>query len=105
MLTIHPAGVLTFSQRSLPLEDFHIQKFGTKKPAGENKFKLTNANSDGTPIPADFLNVREQFAPAKFSELSDSDKLSRRSFEKLAERLQVNWYIGPVASITGARDR
>jgi hypothetical protein len=29
------------------------------------------------------VNTREQFAPANFSELSDSDKLSRRSFEKL----------------------
>jgi hypothetical protein len=83
MLIIHPAGVLAFSQRSLPLEDFLIQKFGTKKPSGSNKFKLTNANSGGTSIPADFVNVREQFAPANFSELSDSDKLSRRSFEKL----------------------
>ena len=47
MLVIHPAGVLTFSQRSLPLEDFVIQKFGNKKPLAENKFKITNANSDG----------------------------------------------------------
>jgi hypothetical protein len=90
MLIIHPAGVLTFSQRSLPLEDFLIQKFGTKKPAGVNQFKLTNANSDGTPIPADFVNVREQFAAANFSELSDSDKLSRRSFEKLPSGLKLS---------------
>jgi len=89
MLIIHPAGVLTFSQRSLPLEDFLIQKFGTKKPSGSNKFKLTNANSDGAPIPADFVDVREQFAPANFSELSDSDKLSRRSFEKLPSGFQL----------------
>jgi len=82
LLIIHPAGVLTFSQRSLPLEDFLIQKFGTKKPKDANKFKLTNANSDGTPIPADFVSIKEQFAPANFLELSDSDKLSRRSFEK-----------------------
>jgi len=90
MLIIHPAGVLTFSQRSLPLEDFLIQKFGTKKPSGDNKFKLTNANSDGTPIPADFVNIREQFAPANFSELSDSDKLSRRSFEKLSSGFKLS---------------
>jgi len=64
------------------LEDFLIQKFGTKKPKDANKFKLTNANSDGTPIPADFVSIKEQFAPANFLELSDSDKLSRRSFEK-----------------------
>jgi uncharacterized protein DUF6603 len=89
MLVIHPAGVLTFSQRSLPLEDYLIQKFGTKKPKAENKFKLTNATSDGSSIPADFQGVREQFAPANFSELSDSEKLSRKSFEKLPSGFQL----------------
>lgn len=83
MLVIHPAGVLTFSQRSMPLEDYLIQKFGSRKPQGDNKFKLTNANSNGAVIPADYQGVREQFAPGNFTELSDSDKLSRRSFEKL----------------------
>jgi hypothetical protein len=83
MLVIHPAGVLTFSQRSLPLEDFLIAKFGTRKPLAENKFKLTSANSGGTEIPADYQGVREQFAPANFLELSDSEKLSRKSFDNL----------------------
>lgn len=83
LLVIHPAGVLTFSQRSLPLEDYLIQKFGNKKPQAQNKFKLSNANSGGPDIPADYQGVREQFAPGNFTELSDSEKLSRRSFEKL----------------------
>jgi hypothetical protein len=83
MLVVHPAGVLTFSQRSLPLEDFVIQKFGNKKPLAENKFKITNANSDGAVTPADFQSVREQFAPGNFLELSDSEKLSRKSFDNL----------------------
>jgi hypothetical protein len=83
LLVIHPAGVLTFSQRSLPLEDYLIQKFGNKKPLGQNKFKLSNANSGGPDIPADYQGIREQFAPGNFTELTDSEKLSRRSFEKL----------------------
>jgi len=74
----------------LPLEDYLIQKFGTKKPVGANKFKLTNANSDGATIPADFVNIREQFAPANFTELSDSEKLSRRSFEKLPSGFKLS---------------
>src|SRR5439155_7409283 len=44
LLVIHPAGVLTFSQRLLPLEDYVIEKHGNKIPLNENKFKLTNAN-------------------------------------------------------------
>lgn len=83
MLVIHPAGVLTFSQRSLPLEDFLIAKFGTRKPLAENKFKITNVNSRNTEIPADYQGVREQFAPTNFLELSDSEKLSRKSFDNL----------------------
>jgi hypothetical protein len=82
-LVIHPAGVLTFSERSLPLEDFPIEKFGALKPLGDNHFKLSGANANGLPIPADYQGVREQFATSQFSELSDSDKLSRRSFERL----------------------
>jgi hypothetical protein len=70
-LVIHPAGVLTFSQRSLPLEDYLIQKFGAKKPLADNKFKLSNANSNGMSIPANFSDVRELFAPGNFSALSD----------------------------------
>jgi hypothetical protein len=83
LLVVHPAGVLTFSQRSLPLENYVIDKFGTKKPLNENKFKLSNANSNSKVIPADYQNVREQFAPANFTELNDSDKLSRNSFDRL----------------------
>ncbi len=83
LLVVHPAGRLTFSQRSFPLEDFVIEKIGNKKPLGVGKFKLTEAQSNGARLPADFKGVREQFAPGEFTELSDSDKLSRRSFEAL----------------------
>jgi hypothetical protein len=83
LLVIYPAGVLTFSQRSLPLEGYVIQKYGNRKPLKENSFTLSNANSNGKVIPADFKGVREQFAPGNFTELSDSDKLSRKSFEQL----------------------
>ena len=41
------------------------------------------ANAGGLAIPADYQGVREQFAVSQFTELSDSEKLSRRSFEPL----------------------
>jgi len=82
-LIIHPMGVLTFSQRSLPLEDYVIDKVGTKVPLNINKLKLSNANSNGAGVPANFQDTREEFAPGEFSNMSDSDKLSRRSFERL----------------------
>jgi hypothetical protein len=82
-LVIHPAGVLTFSQRAMPLNGYVIEKFGTLKPLADNQFTLSGATCGGVPMPADYLGVREQFAPAQFSELSDHDKLSRNSFENL----------------------
>jgi hypothetical protein len=82
-LVIHPAGVVTFSEKALPLENYLIEKFGTRKPLAENQFKLSDANSNGLHIDADFTGVREQFAPAQFSQMSDSDKLSRASFAQL----------------------
>jgi hypothetical protein len=80
---IHPAGVLTFTERSLPLGGYLIEKFGTRKPLADNKFTLSDANAGGLAIPADYQGVREQFAISQFTELSDSEKLSRRSFEPL----------------------
>jgi hypothetical protein len=82
-LVIHPAGVLTFSERSLPLGNFQIAKFGAKKPLSDSRFELSGASAGDEPIPADYQGVREQFAVSQFSELSDSDKLTQRSFERL----------------------
>ena len=66
-LVIHPAGVVTFSEKAIPLENYLIEKFGARKPLAENQFKLTDAKANGLVIPADFTNVREQFAPAQFT--------------------------------------
>lgn len=104
MLVIHPAGVLTFSQRSLPLEDFAIQKFGSKKPLAENKFKLTSANSGGAEILADFQSVKEQFAPANFLELSDSEKLSRKSFDNLPSGFKLTATADLLTTLPVVRD-
>jgi hypothetical protein len=104
MLVIHPAGVLTFSQRSLPLEDFAIQKFGDKKPLAENKFKLGSANSGGAEIPADYQGVREQFAPANFLELSDSEKLSRKSFDNLPSGFKLTATADLLTTLPVVRD-
>lgn len=103
-LVIHPAGVLAFSQRSLPLEDYRIDKFGARKPLNEHQFKLSNANAGGLPIPADYSGVREQFAVSQFSELSDSEKLSRRSFEQLPSGFSLTGTSNVQATLPVTRD-
>lgn len=81
-IILHPFGVLAVSQKVVPL-GIEINKFGNKRPKAENKFDLTFA-AGGTD------EVREEFAMANFLRLSDSDKLSRKSFEKLRSGLKFS---------------
>jgi uncharacterized protein DUF6603 len=70
-LVIHPFGVLTFSERLVPLE-VTIDKFGNKVPQDARRFEIKPADA-GVVTDA----ATEQFAPANFFAMSDSDKLSR----------------------------
>ena len=80
-LVIHPAGTLTVKQKVVPL-NVKIDRVGSQKPSDASKFDLS---VDDT-IPASLTRnayVKEQFAPAQYFEMSDDEKLSRKSFEKL----------------------
>jgi len=79
-IVIHPFTLLSVSQKVVPLE-MEINKFGNKKPAADTIFHL--ANGDATP-----QYVTEEFAIANFIKLSDSEKLSRKSFEKMKSGLE-----------------
>jgi hypothetical protein len=79
---LHPFGVLAVSQKIVPL-GIEINKFGNQKPTGATNFDLTFAGS-GT------SEVREEFAMANFLNLSDSDKLARKSFESLRSGLSFS---------------
>jgi hypothetical protein len=81
-LLLHPFGVLGVSQKVAPLE-FPINRFGNKKVLGDTTFALTW--SAGTSQEA-----REEFAVANFVTLSDSDKLSRKSFEAMKSGLRFS---------------
>lgn len=80
VLVIHPAGVVTFNQRSLPLDGYLIDKHGTRKPLDARQFTLSNATAGTQAVNADFKSVREPFAVGEFTNLSDSEKLSRPSY-------------------------
>jgi hypothetical protein len=79
---LHPFGVLAVSQKLVPL-GIEISKFGNQKPTGATNFDLTFGGG-GT------SEVREEFAMANFLNLSDSDKLSRKSFESLRSGLSFS---------------
>jgi hypothetical protein len=82
---VHPSGVLTISQKVVPFVE--IDKVGSQQPAGANWFTIKSvrigAERDGVTLSRDdFSYVKEQFAPAQFFEMSDEEKLSRKSFEE-----------------------
>ncbi|HEX2062618.1 MAG TPA: DUF6603 domain-containing protein, partial [Thermoanaerobaculia bacterium] len=81
-IVLHPFGVLAVSQKVVPL-GVEINKFGNRKPAGATKFELTFAEG-GTE------ETREEFAMGNFLRLSDSEKLSRKSFEQMRSGLRFS---------------
>jgi len=82
-LVVHPFGVLSFSERLLPL-GVSLQKFGQKVPKDVARFKIKPTDS-GVASNA----ITEQFAPANFFTLSDSEKLSRPSFERMPSGFKI----------------
>jgi hypothetical protein len=81
LLVLHPFGSLTLSQRALPL-NLKLDKVGNQQPDDVNKVDITAVAATGTgnlPLNDD----DEQFAIAQFQNMSDSDKLSRPSYQSL----------------------
>jgi hypothetical protein len=90
-LLLHPFSVLTVSQKIAPL-GLAIEKFGTQTPTGDTTFSITWGGSGSEP-------ASEEFAAANFLNLSDSEKLSRKSFEPMPSGLR---FATGEASTTGA---
>ncbi len=79
-IVAHPAGELTVKQKVVPL-DITISRFGHQKPSDAKRFtikKVYSGTFEFQKIPAE-----EHFAPAQFEDMDDSQKLSRKSFEKM----------------------
>ena len=88
-LFIHPFGAITFSQRTLPL-NFDVKKYGNKRPLKqeESNFKITDVKIGDQSLP--YTTARELFAVGNFQPLSENEKLSRKSFEKLESGIVIN---------------
>lgn len=83
----HPNGSLRFSQKIVPLETT-INKFGKQEPADYKHFSVSIANEAG--VDFDSNVTKEFFAPADFIELSDTQKLTRKSFEKMNSGVAIS---------------
>jgi hypothetical protein len=78
---VQPFAVLSVSQKVAPLE-FDLEKFGNKKP-DVARFTMTTSLA-GTD------KQREEFAVANFRKMSDSEKLSAPSFERMISGLSFS---------------
>lgn len=75
---VHPLGDVSVRQTVVPLE-FAIELFGNATPAEYEEFRIAELRIDGEPV-EDPRTVREQFAPAKYREMDDSEKLNSEPF-------------------------
>ncbi len=91
---LHPFGLLAVSQKVVPL-GLEINKFGNKRPIGATRFDLTFAGGE---------EVREEFAIANFTTMSDSDKLSRKSFEQMRSGIRFTPRTGTETGASVAKE-
>ena len=87
---VYPFGVLTIQQRVVPLK-IKIQRFGSQRSADGDFFaiEIVRAGQGNAAEDLDAAAVQEQFAPAQFFDLSDSQKLSSKSFERYASGVKL----------------
>jgi hypothetical protein len=83
LIAIHPFGILTFSERLVPLE-LIINKFGNQLPKDANEFEIKTTDET-----LDTESVTEQFAAANFFDMTDDEKLSRPSFEPMKSGFKI----------------
>jgi hypothetical protein len=82
----HPLGTLTVTQAVVPL-GITISRFGNARPRGDRLFVIDRATVRNTPV--DPATVTEPFARGQFLELSDDERLSAPSFERLPAGVEV----------------
>ena len=75
---VHPLALLEVHESVVPL-GVAITRFGSAPVTGANSFTLANYQVNGSAVANE--PVEDDFAPAQFFDLSDTDKLARPSFE------------------------
>ena len=83
---VHPAGAVALVQRVLPLGRA-LQRFGQYEIAGPNRFDVRTVTFGAGGV--DFTPVTDHFAPGDFETLSETDQISRDSFEEMTAGVRV----------------
>jgi hypothetical protein len=78
---VDPGGGVSLHQTVLPLNR-QLTRFGATAPIGPDRYTIDTVRVGAQPV-ADVSAVRDFFAPAQFEALTDCQKLSRPSFERM----------------------
>jgi hypothetical protein len=79
-VTAHPLGDIGVRQTVVPL-DYEIEKFGKATPSGYTTFSISAVRVNGPGTVSLAAETVEQFAPAQYRKMSDSEKLNSPAFE------------------------
>jgi hypothetical protein len=96
-----PGGAATLRQTVVPLNR-KITRFGGGTSEGPDRYTLTSVMMNTTPG-TEFASVTEYFAAAQFDDLTDTDRLSRPSFERMDAGLSVGAEAVATGPSMGAR--
>jgi uncharacterized protein DUF6603 len=80
-LVVHPLAQIEVHESVVPL-GLQITRFGSAAISGVSVFSITDFTISGTSVQRQAIPVMDDFAPAQFFDLSDTDKLSGSSFEQ-----------------------
>jgi hypothetical protein len=83
---LDPVGTITLRQQVVPLNRT-ITKFGEATPVGPGRFDVTGVTLSGSGVSP--TPVQDYFAAAQFEELTQDERISRDSFERMDSGLTV----------------
>jgi hypothetical protein len=86
-LVLHPSGTLVVNQKLMPL-DLDIDKLGNQNINDIKRVTVTKAESDTETL--NLLPEEEHFARAQYQKMSDAEKLSKPSFEKMTGGARIS---------------
>jgi hypothetical protein len=87
LLLLHPMGAAVLRQKVVPLNRT-LERFGQYAISGPNRFDVAAVEVGDRPANT-WATTTDHFAPGDFEQLSDSEKLSRDSFEPMDAGVRV----------------
>lgn len=92
-IVLHSAGTLVVQQKLLPFT-INIDKIGNQNCSDVKNINITSAKSGSFTL--NVKSVNDDFARAQYQKLSDAEKLSKPSFEKMPGGVEISMSGNPL---------